>query len=118
MQELHYAPGFRYATEQDDLFTETCIDIVYETLEKWAVNASEITYSGDAELHLHRKMWDLLAREKSGRRKEHDFVDLCRRVASHTKTSTATDCCSGHHCYRACCIVSFLPITGTGYAYK
>ena len=65
------------------MFTDTCIDIVYETLERWAASEGKFTYYGDDELHLHKQMWDILTRHKDGTPKEHDFIAACRRIANH-----------------------------------
>ena len=101
LQDLWTAPGFRRATEQarssadndsEDIDSaDDCIDIVFNTIAEWSQQASVHFYK-EPELLLHKRMWDILTRDKSGRPKEQSFTDWCRRVASHSKkTSTATE---------------------------
>ena len=43
---------------------------------------------GEQELLQHKKMWDIVTRDKAGRAKEQSFSEWCRRVASHPETSS------------------------------
>ena len=46
---------------------------------------------GTPELLLHKRMWDIVTRDKDGRAKEQSFSAWCRRIALHSETtSTAT----------------------------
>ena len=44
-----------------------------------------------SELLLHKKIWDVVNRDKQGVPKEHSFVDLCRSIALHRTESTAAN---------------------------
>ena len=84
-------PGFVHAREQDNSGTEIvqeddCIDIVEATLSN-----NPLFYS-TPQLVEHKRLWDIVTRDKEGNDKEHCFSDWCRRVASHSKNiSTATE---------------------------
>lgn len=91
LQDPFSTPGFIHATEQDNSGTEivdegVCIDIVEATLAK-----EELAYN-TPQLVEHKRLWDIVTRDKEGNDKEHWFCDWCRRVASHSKKfSTATE---------------------------
>ena len=50
-----------------------------------------------AELQLHKKIWDVVNYDKQGVRKEHSFVDWCRRIALHRTEGTATNSAATEH---------------------
>ena len=50
-----------------------------------------------SELLLHKKIWDIVNRDKQGVPKEHSFVDWCRRIALHRTESTATNSAATEH---------------------
>ena len=91
LQDPFSTPGFIHATEQDNSGTEIvtefdCIDIVEATFAKGTLNYSM------PQLVEHKRLWDIVTRDKEGNDKEHYFSDWCRRVASHSKNnSTATE---------------------------
>ncbi len=58
-----------------------CEDIVFDKIAEWSKTRTETTCYRNSELLLHKKMWDFLNRDKQGLRKEHSFVDWCRRIA-------------------------------------
>ena len=68
-----------------------CEDIVVDTIGEWArmwtnLCASELLYCED-DLKLHKKMWDIMTREKDGRPKKHDYDMWCRRIANAAKSA-------------------------------
>ena len=91
LQDPFSTPGFTHATEQSNSGTEVvdeddCIDIVEATLKKEYLGYSR------PQLVEHKRLWDIVTRDKEGNDKEHCFSDWCRRVASHSKNgSTATE---------------------------
>ena len=91
LQDPFSTPGFIHATEQDNSGTEIvnagdCIDIVEATLSK-----EHLVYN-TPQLVEHKRLWDIVTRDKEGNDKKHCFSDWCRRVASHSKNnSTATE---------------------------
>ena len=56
--------------------------IVYAKIEEWSQAAQSDHCFGEAELLVHKKMYDVLTRDKQGRPKEYQFADWCRRVAA------------------------------------
>ena len=83
LQDMFSTPGFVHATELDE---NDCIDIVEATLSKEYCDYTTI------QLVEHKRLWDIVTRDKEGNDKEHCFSDWCRRVASHSKNiSTATE---------------------------
>ena len=50
-----------------------------------------------SELLLHKKIWDIVNRDKQGVPKEHSFVDWCKRIALHRTESTATNSAATEH---------------------
>ena len=102
LQDLWNIPGFRHAAEQAKSSADNdseniesahdCLSIVVEKITEWSQRKRSTEWYGEKELLLHKRMWDILTRDKSGREKEQSFTDWCRRVASHSKkTSTATE---------------------------
>ena len=91
LQDPFSTPGFIHATEQDNSGTEIvnegdCIDIVEANLSK------EYLVYNTPQLVEHKRLWDIVTRDKEGNSKEHSFSDWCRRVASHrANISTATE---------------------------
>ena len=64
-------------------------DIVYTTMSRWVARGSrEIRYDEPALL-LHKKMFDVMGRDKQGISKKIEFAEWCRRVHHHAqRTST------------------------------
>ena len=88
LQDPFSTPCFIHATEQDNLIVDEgdCIDIVEATLSK------EYLVSNTPQLVEHKRLWDIVTRDKEGNDRKHYFSDWCRRVASHSKNiSTATE---------------------------
>ena len=86
LQDPFSTPGFIHATEQDNSGTEIvtesdCIDIVEATLSK-----NELNYS-TPQLVEHKRLWDIVTRDKEGNYTKHFFCDWCGRVASHSKST-------------------------------
>ena len=75
----------RYDSDEvDKIITEyDCIDVVEETLSN-----DEVLGYTTGQLLEHKRIWDVVTRNKEGYGKEHFFSDWCRRVARH---STATE---------------------------
>ena len=85
LQDPFSAPGFRRAAKQDNSGTEivdehVCIDIVEATLS----HDRNLVYN-TVQLVEHKRLWDIVTRDKEGNDKEHFFCDWCRRVASHSR---------------------------------
>ncbi len=68
-----------------------CEDMVFDTIADWGKKHTETTCYLNSELLLHKKMWDVLNRDKQGLRKEHSFVDWCRRIARIDAEGAATE---------------------------
>ena len=83
-------PGFNNATEHVSVNESDCIEIVRESMEK-SDEQGGLRYN-EPQLLVHKRLWDVVTRDKEGRDKEYFFADYCRRVASHAKkSSTATE---------------------------
>ena len=57
-------------------------DIVYAKIEEWSQAEQSDHCFGEEELLVHKKMYDVLTRDKQGSPKEYQFADWCRRVAA------------------------------------
>ena len=68
-----------------------CEEIVFDKIAKCSKMLSESSCYGTSELLLHKKIWDVLNRNKQGLRKEHSFVDWCRRIARIGAEGAATE---------------------------
>ena len=68
-----------------------CEDIAFDKITEWSKKHTETTCYGNSEILLHKKMWDVLTRDKQGLRKEHSFVDWCRRIARIDAEGAATE---------------------------
>ena len=76
-------PAFRHATEQAQLACDAeCKDIVYEKTRHQGRD-----FYGKRELLLHKRLWDIVTRDRAGRAKEQSFSEWCRRVAMHSGTT-------------------------------
>jgi hypothetical protein len=73
--------GFRHATEH-------MICEAGEEIADWAspLYSQAREFYGERELLLHKRMWDILTRDKAGRPKEQSFSEWCRRVEKHSET--------------------------------
>ena len=90
---LHDA--FRHATEQATSSAEKdfanmvsfdeCDDMVAEKICEWATRTN--VYN-EEELLLHKKMYDVMTRDKSGLPKKQDFARWSLRVALHSENIT------------------------------
>ena len=72
-------------------------DMVFEKISEWAKTPRENASYSHSELLLHKKIWDVLNRDKQGVPKEHSFVDWCRRIALHRTESTAANSAATEH---------------------
>ena len=89
------APGFRHAIEQAKAFglegvrnivgEEECEDIVFEKIADRAGQAQRRQFYGEQELLIHKRMWNVLKRDKDG---VLSFTQWCRKVADHRERST------------------------------
>ena len=68
-----------------------CEEIVFDKITEWSKTHRETSYYGNSELLLHKKIWDVLNRDKQGLLKEHSFVDWCRRIAMIGAEGAATE---------------------------
>ena len=59
---------------------DDCNDIVQETTSK----DEQLGYNM-LQLLEHKRLWDVVTRDKEGNDKKHFFCDWCRRVANHSK---------------------------------
>ena len=100
LSEALNVPGFRHATEQAASSTaedpgnlishDDCVDIVFEHIATWAQRHQNSHAYSFPELLLHKRMWDVMTRDKAGLPKEQSFTYWCRRVAACKTSSTAT----------------------------
>ena len=83
----------------DDMVPEEqCEDIVFEKIAEWAGRYSETHFYSEPELLIHKKMFDIMTRNKEGLSKENTFIEWCRRVHRHTKApSTAVPSIATEH---------------------
>ncbi len=79
MRELYCSPRAQY----------DCEDIVCDKITDWASasDSSQVARYGEDELELHKKMWDVMTREKDGKPKEHQYDVWCRRIAVAKETA-------------------------------
>ena len=95
LQDVWIVSGLRQVTEQAKLVWEKdCYFMAYDKVMEWDDDHRRRDLYGTPELLLHRRMWDIVTRDKAGRAKEQSFSEWCRRVAVaalHSETtSTAT----------------------------
>ena len=70
---------------------ENIEDMLFDKISDWAQKLRENASYSYSELQLHKKIWDVVNRDKDGVPKEHSFVDWCRRIALHRTESTAAN---------------------------
>ena len=75
------APG-----QGDIVYDDDCVDLVYEHIGAWAQRGLSMLYS-EPSLLRHKRMWDVLVRDKAGLSKENTFLEWCRRVHSHSEVA-------------------------------
>ena len=71
-----------------------CEEIVYDKIQQLAkCDSRGKSLYGEAELLLHKKIFDVMRRDKTGLSKENKFSQWCRRVQRHSRVdaSTATE---------------------------
>jgi len=77
------------------LLQDACEELVSEKIEEWArCSIRSQKHYNEQELVLHKKMFDIMTRNKEGlKREENMFIEWCRRVHvhSHVNASTATE---------------------------
>ena len=77
------------------LLEDACEELVSEKIEEWArCSIRSQKHYDEQELLLHKKMFDIMTRNKEGlKREENMFIEWCRRVHvhSHVNASTATE---------------------------
>jgi len=84
-------------SELNFLYLEAdCEDIVFEKIAEWAETYEGHVYTSD-ELLIHKKMWDVMTRDKRGVPKDHSFVDWCKRIAMYSTVSTAASSAATEH---------------------
>ena len=80
LQDVWTAPGLRHAAEQAKLVCEDdCPDIVFEIFLHQGCH-----FYGERELLLHKRMWDIVTRDKYGPAKKQSFSKWCKRGARPT----------------------------------
>ena len=72
---------------EDQISDINCVDIVFETLQSYYCDH---IYKPSGLL-LHKKMYDVMTRDKDGLPKEFSFTIWCKRLATYKKNSTATE---------------------------
>lgn len=74
---------------------DMCDDIVFEKLTEWSGRTGPANLYNEAALLKHKKMVDIMTREKDGTPKENTFLPWCRRIdklrAQVTSDSPATE---------------------------
>ena len=58
--------------------------MVCDKILEWYDDHERRDLYGRPELLLHKRMWDIVTRDRDGRAKEQRFSEWCRRVASAT----------------------------------
>ena len=71
---------------EDQISDSNCVDIVFETLQSYYCDH----FYKPSELLLHKKMYDVMTRDKDGLTKEFSFTIWCKRLAAYKKSTTAT----------------------------
>ena len=77
-----------------------CEDMVFEKITEWACAQEGTRFYGESELLQHKKMWDIMTRDKDGMPKEHSFCEWCRRIAMHSTRNTAACSAATEHAER------------------
>ena len=75
------------------LLEAECEHIVQKKIEEWTSMAKPHegpNFYGEPELMLHKKMWDVMSRNKKGIPKEPSFGEWCNRIATYSTGSTAS----------------------------
>ena len=75
------------------LLEAECEHIVQKKIEEWTSMAKPHegpNFYGEPELMLHKKMWDVMSRDKKGIPKEPSFGEWCNRIATYSTGSTAS----------------------------
>ena len=80
------APG-----QGDIVYDEDLVDLVYEHIAAWSQRCSDQVFYSEPHLLRHRRMWDVLVRDKAGLSKENTFLGWCRRVHSSATEHVASD---------------------------
>ena len=88
LQDALTAPRVRHWEAQ--LSADECYDVVSDHIATWSKQHVGSHFYSIPELLLHKRMWDVMTRNKSGLPKEQHFTYWCRRVAACKTTSTAT----------------------------
>ena len=63
-------------------------DIICEKMVEWSYGKSTNAFYNEPALLLHKRMWDIMRRDKEGLAKERTFTHWCRRVHEHTKAAS------------------------------
>ena len=80
LQDALTAPRVRHWEAQ--LSADECYDVVTEHIAMWSNQHVGGHFYSIPELLLHKRMWDVMTRNKSGLPKEQHFTYWCRRVAA------------------------------------
>ena len=92
MQQLYWNWPQHLETDVVDI-----ADMVFDEISEWAAKDTFNNYYNASELLLHKKIWDVLNRDKQGIPKEHNFVDWCRRIVRHRTESTSANVAATEH---------------------
>ena len=72
-------------------------DMIFEKIVDWLQNPKDNASYSHSDLKLHNKLWGIVNTDKDGTRKEHDFVNWCRRIARHRTESIAANNAATEH---------------------
>ena len=72
-------------------------DMTWEKILDWLQNPRDNASYSHSDLKLHNKLWGIVNTDKDGARKEHDFVNWCRRIAWHRTESIAANNAATEH---------------------
>ena len=80
------APG-----QGDIVYDEDLEDLVYDQIAAWSQQYEDPVYYSKPHLLRHKRMWDVMVRNKAGVSKENTFLGWCRRVHSIATEHGASD---------------------------
>ena len=74
------APG-----QGDIVYDDDCVDLVYKHIEAWSQRLFDQVFYSEPSLLRHKRLWDVLVRDKAGLSKDNTFLQWCRRVHSYSE---------------------------------
>ena len=84
----HVVEFLGYVVQETMIFDTELEDIICEKMVEWSYRNSTNAFYNEPALLLHKRMWDIMRRDKEGLAKERTFTHWCRRVHEHTKAAS------------------------------